>query len=185
MHLLLVDGSGYHFPRLSRPAAAHAQVRRAAESAACIGFCNMLYKLTEDLEGDDRPTHMAVIFDYSGKTFRDELYADYKAHRPPPPDELIPQFPLTRAATRAYSHPLDRDGGLGGRRHHRDLRHARRCAEGGKVTIVSSDKDLMQLVDARRLASACSTPSRAPASRRCAGSARTRCSTNSASRPTR
>ena len=69
----------------------------------CVqGFCNMLWKLMEDLKGDDEPTHMAVIFDAKGKTFRDDFYAEYKAQRPPAPPELVPQFPLTRSATRAF-----------------------------------------------------------------------------------
>ncbi len=68
----------------------------------------MLYKLMEDLKGDDAPTHMAVIFDHKGKTFRDGLYPEYKAHRPPPPEELVPQFPLTRAATKAFDIPRSR-----------------------------------------------------------------------------
>src|SRR5690606_14816425 len=69
------------------------------------GFCNMLWKLGEDLKNGERPTHMAVIFDYSSKTFREGIYPDYKAHRPPAPEELIPQFPLARAATRAFGLP--------------------------------------------------------------------------------
>ena len=72
----------------------------------CVqGFCNMLWKLMEDLKGDDEPTHMAVIFDAKGKTFRDDFYAEYKAQRPPAPPELVPQFPLTRSATRAFNIP--------------------------------------------------------------------------------
>lgn len=84
MHLLLVDGSGYIFrafhalPALTR--------KSDGLPVGCVaGFCNMLFKLTEDLKGADEPTHMAVIFDYSSKTFRDEIYAEYKAHRPPAP----------------------------------------------------------------------------------------------------
>jgi DNA polymerase-1 len=99
----------------------------------------------EDLEGDDRPTHMAVVFDYSSKTFRDEIYSDYKAHRPPPPEELVPQFPLARTAARAYSLvSLEMEGWEAD-----DIiatYTTQALAEGGKVTIVSSDKDLMQLV---------------------------------------
>ena len=92
MHLLLVDGSGFIF----RAFHALPQLTRKSDGlpvGSVIGFCNMIYKLTEDLKGDDAPTHMAVIFDYSSKTFRDEIYTDYKAHRPPPPEELVPQFP--------------------------------------------------------------------------------------------
>ena len=144
MHLLLVDGSGYVFrayhalPQLSRKS-------DGLPTWCVLGFCNMLYKLTEDMEGDDRPTHMAVIFDAGRKTFRSDLYADYKAHRPPAPDDLIPQFPLTRAATRAYSIPSiemenwEADDIIA-------TYATKAITEGYKVTIVSSDKDLMQLV---------------------------------------
>jgi DNA polymerase-1 len=104
MHLLLVDGSGYIF----RAFHALPPLNRKSDGlpVGCVqGFCNMLFKLTQDLEGDDRPTHMAVIFDAKGKTFRDDIYDKYKAQRPPAPEELVPQFPLTRSATRAFSIP--------------------------------------------------------------------------------
>src|SRR5437868_14257628 len=104
MHLLLVDGSTYIFrayhalPPLTR--------KTDGLPVGCvIGFCNMLYKLMDDLKGDDAPTHMAVVFDHSSKTFRDNIYTEYKSHRPPPPEELVPQFPLSRRATAAYSVP--------------------------------------------------------------------------------
>jgi DNA polymerase-1 len=144
MHLLLVDGSGFIF----RAFHALPQLTRKSDGlpvGSVIGFCNMMYKLMEDLEGDDRPTHMAVIFDYSSKTFRDAIYSDYKAHRPSPPDELIPQFPLTRTAAKAYSLvSLEMEGWEAD-----DIiatYTTQALAAGGKVTIVSSDKDLMQLV---------------------------------------
>jgi DNA polymerase-1 len=89
MHLLLVDGSGYVF----RAYHALPQLSRKTDGLPTwcqLGFCNMLYKLTEDIEGDDRPTHMAVIFDAGRKTFRSDLYADYKAHRPPAPTTSSP-----------------------------------------------------------------------------------------------
>src|SRR3954466_15222073 len=104
MHLLLVDGSTYIF----RAFHALPPLTRKSDGlpVGCVaGFCNMLFKLTEDMKGDDAPTHMAVIFDHSGKTFRDDIYPQYKAQRPPAPEELVPQFPLTRAATRAFSIP--------------------------------------------------------------------------------
>jgi DNA polymerase-1 len=89
---------------------------------------------------------MAVIFDYSGKTFRSDFYPDYKAHRPPPPEDLIPQFPLTRAATKAFGIPsIEMDGWEAD-----DIIATYACMArdaGGKVTIVSMDKDLMQLVE--------------------------------------
>ena len=145
MHLLLVDGSGFVF----RAYHALPQLTRKSDGlpVGCVaGFCNMLFKLTEDLKGDDAPTHMAVIFDHSGKTFRDDFYPAYKAHRPPAPDDLIPQFPLTRAATRAYSIPsIEMEGWEADDIIATYARQAK--AAGGKVTIVSSDKDLMQLVE--------------------------------------
>src|SRR5690606_30069161 len=144
MHLLLVDGSTYLF----RAYHALPPLTRKTDGlpiGCVIGFTSMLFKLMEDLRGDDTPTHMAVVFDYSGRTFRDQIYAEYKAHRPPPPEDLVPQFPLTRAATRAYSLPAiemedwEADDII--------ATYTRQALEaGGKVTIVSSDKDLMQLV---------------------------------------
>jgi len=145
MHLLLVDGSGYIF----RAFHALPQLNRKSDGlpVGCVqGFCNMLYKLTQDMDGDDAPTHMAVIFDYSAKTFRDQIYAEYKAHRPPAPEELVPQFPLTRAATRAFSIPaIEMEGWEAD-----DIMATYACmarGAGWKVTIASSDKDLMQLVE--------------------------------------
>lgn len=145
MHLVLVDGSGFIF----RAFHALPQLTRKSDKlpvGSVIGFCNMIWKLGEDLSGDDAPTHMAVIFDYSSKTFRDEIYVEYKQHRPPAPEELVPQFPLTRAATRAYGLPsIEMEG------YEADDIIATYTAlardAGGKVTIVSSDKDLMQLVE--------------------------------------
>jgi DNA polymerase-1 len=145
MHLLLVDGSGYIFrafhalPALTR--------KSDGLPVGCVaGFCNMLWKLSEDLKGDDAPTHMAVIFDYSSKTFRDDIYPQYKAHRPPAPEELVPQFPLTRAAVRAFSiRCIEMEGWEAD-----DIIATYACMArdaGGRVTIVSSDKDLMQLVE--------------------------------------
>ena len=104
MHLVLVDGSTFIF----RAYHALPQLNRKSDGlpVGCVqGFTNMLFKLTEDLKGDDEPTHMAVIFDHAAKTFRDDIYSDYKAHRPPAPEDLVPQFPLTRAATKAFSIP--------------------------------------------------------------------------------
>ncbi len=145
MHLLLVDGSGYIF----RAFHALPPLNRKSDGlpVGCVqGFCNMLWKLMEDLKGEDEPTHMAVIFDHSGKTFRDDFYAEYKAQRPPAPPELVPQFPLTRAATRAYNiESIEMEGWEAD-----DIIATYACqarAAGGKVTIVSSDKDLMQLVE--------------------------------------
>src|SRR6202034_3227448 len=109
------------------------------------GFCNMLWKLLRDMPPDNRPTHLAIIFDKSEITFRNKLYPEYKAHRPPAPDDLIPQFPLIREAVRAFDLPCLEQGGFEAD----DLiatyvREA--CERGATATIVSSDKDLMQLV---------------------------------------
>ncbi|MCZ4272021.1 DNA polymerase I [Maritalea porphyrae] len=146
MHLLLVDGSTYIFrayhglPPLTRKS-------DGLPVGAVSGFCNMLYKLTLDFEAEEleSPTHMAVIFDHSGKTFRNDFYPEYKAHRPPAPEDLVPQFPLTRHATRAFSISSVEQEGFEAD----DLiaTYARQAeAKGMNVTIVSSDKDLMQLV---------------------------------------
>ena len=151
MRLYLVDGSGYIFrafhalPPLSRKS-------DGLPVGAVAGFCNMLWKFLADHgqgnEGKDfkGPTHLAVIFDKSERTFRTEMYDQYKAHRPPPPDDLIPQFPLVRDATRAFGVPaLEMEG------YEADdiiATYARQAARGGaEVVIVSSDKDLYQLVD--------------------------------------
>ena len=85
---------------------------------AVFGFSNMLAKLLREHVG----THIAVIFDAGSKTFRNRLYDAYKAHRPPPPDDLIPQFELVREATEAFGVPVDRARRLGGRRPDRRLR---------------------------------------------------------------
>lgn len=145
MHLLLVDGSGYIF----RAFHALPPLNRKSDGlpVGCVqGFCNMLWKLMDDLKGEDEPTHMAVIFDAKGKTFRDDFFPDYKAQRPAAPEELVPQFPLTRSATRAFNIPsIEMEGWEAD-----DIIATYACMardHGGKVTIVSSDKDLMQLVE--------------------------------------
>ena len=105
----------------------------------------MLWKLLRDMPEDDRPTHLAIIFDKSEITFRNKLYPDYKAHRPPAPDDLIPQFALIREAVRAFDLPCLEQVGFEAD----DLiaTYARLAGErGATTTIVSSDKDLMQLV---------------------------------------
>ncbi len=108
---------------------------------AVYGFTTMLMKLLSDTDAD----HVAVIFDSARKTFRSEIYPEYKAHRPPAPEELVPQFPLVREATRAFDLPAIELEGFEAD----DLiaTYARLSLEAGaRVTIVSSDKDLMQLV---------------------------------------
>ncbi len=138
-HLALVDGSGYIFrayhaiPPMTR--------RDGVQVNAVYGFTRMLMRLLQDSKAD----HIAVIFDAGRGTFRDAIYSEYKAHRPDPPDDLVPQFPLVREATRALGVPsIELDGYEAD-----DLiaTYARQAVkQGGRVTIVSSDKDLMQLV---------------------------------------
>ncbi len=146
-HVFLVDGSSYIFrayhalPPLNRKS-------DGLQVNAVLGFCNMLWKLLRDMPPDNRPTHLAIIFDKSEVTFRNKLYPDYKAHRPPAPDDLIPQFALIREAVRAFDLPCLEQGGFEAD----DLiatyvREA--CERGATATIVSSDKDLMQLVTDR------------------------------------
>src|SRR6201993_5131472 len=104
VRLYLVDGSGYIF----RAYHALPPLTRKSDGlpvGAVAGFCNMLWKLLREMKNGDAPTHLAVIFDASEKTFRNELYDQYKAHRPPPPEDLIPQFALVRDATRAFGVP--------------------------------------------------------------------------------
>lgn len=146
-HLFLVDGSGYIF----RAYHALPPLTRKTDGlpvGAVSGFCNMLWKLLKDARNTDVgvvPTHFAVIFDYSSKTFRNELYPEYKANRTAPPEDLVPQFGLIRQATRAFNLPCVEKAGFEAD----DLiaTYARLAEQaGGDVTIVSSDKDLMQLV---------------------------------------
>ncbi len=143
-HVFLIDGSSYIFrayhalPPLSRKS-------DGLQVNAVLGFCNMLWKLLREMKSEQRPTHLAVIFDKSEKTFRNALYADYKAHRPEAPDDLRPQFPLIREAVRAFDIPCLEQAGFEAD----DLiatyvRHA--CEAGASAIIVASDKDLMQLV---------------------------------------
>src|SRR5215472_4212055 len=143
-HLYLVDGSGYVFrayhalPPLSRKA-------DGLPTGAVSGYCNMLWKLLEDMRGGEKPTHLAVIFDAGRRTFRSEIYPDYKANRPPPPDDLIPQFPLVREATRAFGVAGIEQEGFEADDLIATYARVAKLA-GARVTIVSSDKDLMQLV---------------------------------------
>src|SRR5712671_580227 len=143
-HVFLVDGSSYIFrayhalPPLNRKS-------DGLQVNAVLGFCNMLWKLLRDMPPDNRPTHLAIIFDKSEVTFRNKLYPDYKAHRPPAPDDLIPQFPMIREAVRAFDLPCLEQAGFEAD----DLiaTYVRlACERGATATIVSSDKDLMQLV---------------------------------------
>ncbi len=142
-HLYLVDGSSYIFrayhrlPPLTNP--------QGTPVGAVYGYTTMLWKLADDLDKADGPTHLAVILDKSSHSFRNEMYDQYKANRPPPPEDLVPQFPLIRDATRAFSLPCIEEEGLEAD----DLIASYALAaarQGWDVTIVSSDKDLMQLV---------------------------------------
>ena len=144
-HLFLVDGSGYIF-RAYHAIRFEPRTPDGTHVNAVYGFCSMLWKLLKEMKPEQRPTHLAVIFDKSEKTFRTEMYKDYKAHRPPPPDDLIPQFPLIRDAVRAFEIPSLEQAGYEAD----DLiaTYARiACEAGATATIVSSDKDLMQLVN--------------------------------------
>ncbi len=145
MHLLLVDGSTFIF----RAYHALPPLTRKSDGlpiGAVSGFCNMLFKLVDNFKNGQEPTHMAVIFDHKGKTFRNDFYPEYKAHRPPAPEDLVPQFPLTREATKAFSiSSVEQEGYEAD-----DLiaTYAIKAKQaGGRVTIISTDKDLMQLID--------------------------------------
>ena len=142
-HLYLVDGSSYIFrayhrlPPLTNP--------QGVPVGAVYGYTTMLWKLAKDLHEADGPTHLAVILDHSSQSFRNEIYDQYKANRPEPPEDLRPQFPLIRDATRAFSLPCIELANYEAD----DLiaTYAETAvAAGWDVTIVSSDKDLMQLV---------------------------------------
>ncbi len=144
-HVFLVDGSGYIFrayhalPPLTRKS-------DGLQVNAVLGFCNMLWKLLRDMKPEEKPTHLAVVFDKSEKTFRTDFYPDYKAHRPDAPADLIPQFPLIREAVRAFDIPCLEQAGFEAD----DLMATYAqiaCDAGATATLVSSDKDLMQLVN--------------------------------------
>ncbi|MCV2869362.1 DNA polymerase I [Defluviimonas sp. WL0002] len=143
-HLHLIDGSAFIF----RAYHALPPLTRKSDGlpiGAVAGFCNMLWGQLTQNKGKTGPTHIAVVFDYSSKTFRDDIYDKYKANRPELPEDLRPQFPLTRDATRAFNVAcLEMEG------YEADdiiATLARQATEaGGDVTIISSDKDLMQLV---------------------------------------
>ncbi len=141
-HVYLIDGSGYIFrayhalPPLTRP--------DGTPVGAVLGYCNILFKLLQETES----SHLAVVFDTARTSFRNAIYGDYKAHRPEPPDDLVPQFQLVREATDAFNvarverEDYEADDLIAA--------YAKEAKEEGAiVTIVSSDKDLMQLVDDR------------------------------------
>jgi len=146
-HYYVIDGSGYIFrayyalPPLSRKS-------DGLPTGAVSGFCSMLFKLLEDSRSDDsiyKPTHFAVIFDSARKNFRNDIYSEYKANRAEAPDDLIPQFEYIRKSVKAFNLPsielLNYEAD--------DLiaTYAKQITDAGaKVTVISSDKDLMQLV---------------------------------------
>jgi len=143
-HVYLIDGSGYIFrayhalPPLTRPS-------DGLPVGAVHGFCGMLWKLLREAGELSQPTHIAAIFDRSDHTFRNDLYADYKAQRPDMPEDLVPQLPLIRDAVKAFNVACLEQSGYEAD----DIiaTYAREAVEAGAdVTIVSSDKDLMQLV---------------------------------------
>ncbi len=143
-HVVLVDGSGYIF----RAYHALPPLTRKTDGlpiGAVAGFSNMLFKLLQQQTDAMRPTHFAVIFDASGYTFRNEIYDQYKANRSEPPEDLVPQFPLTRDATVAFgAASIEMDGFEADDliATYADIAEKK----GARVTIISSDKDLMQLV---------------------------------------
>jgi DNA polymerase I len=143
-HLYLIDGSGYIF----RAYHALPPLTRKSDGlpvGAVQGFCNMLWKLLKETNAGQKPTHLAVIFDHSSKSFRNAIYPQYKAQRPEPPADLRPQFGLIRQATRAFNvasveqENYEADDLI--------ATYARQAVEAGATCrIVSSDKDLMQLI---------------------------------------
>ncbi|MDF2617782.1 MAG: polymerase [Xanthobacteraceae bacterium] len=148
-HVVLIDGSAYIFrayhalPPLTRPS-------DKLPVGAVAGFCNMLWKLVRAQGFSPAPTHLAVVFDKSEQTFRKDIYPLYKAQRPDLPEDLIPQFPLIREATRAFDLAcVEQD------KYEADDLMATYAelakAKGALVTIISSDKDLMQLVEGSRV----------------------------------
>jgi DNA polymerase-1 len=143
-HLYLVDGSAYIFRAYHRlPPLTNV---RGEPVGAVYGYTTMLWKLADELNKADGPTHMAVVLDKAGTSFRNDLYDQYKANRPEAPEDLRPQFPMIRDATRAFSLPLIEEENVEADDMIASYTKAA-LAEGWKVTIVSSDKDLMQLIE--------------------------------------
>ena len=143
-HLFLIDGSGYIF----RAYYALPPLYRKSDglpTGAVNGFCNMLFKLIEDTKSNSKPTHLAVIFDSARKTFRNDIYSEYKANRGEPPEDLIPQFQIIKDSVKAFGIPSIELAGFEAD----DIiaTYAKQAADKNwKVSIVSSDKDLMQVV---------------------------------------
>ncbi|KIN75350.1 DNA polymerase I superfamily protein [Sulfitobacter noctilucae] len=143
-HLHLIDGSAFIF----RAYHALPPLTRKSDGlpiGAVAGFCNMLHRYVEGNTGPDAPTHVAVIFDKGSHTFRNDMYDQYKANREAMPEELRPQIPLTRSATEAFNIACEEKEGYEADDIIATLAVQARAA-GGRCTIISSDKDLMQLV---------------------------------------
>ncbi|HYA80398.1 MAG TPA: DNA polymerase I, partial [Methylocystis sp.] len=146
--VFLVDGSSFvfraYFQSIRQDAKYNYRSDRLPTGAVRL-FCTKLLQFLREGAAGVKPTHLAIIFDKSEQSFRKEIYPDYKAHRPDPPEDLVPQFPLMRAAVRAFGlKPIEQD------RYEADdliATYARHAHEkGAKVLIVSADKDLMQLI---------------------------------------
>ncbi|CAN0601388.1 unnamed protein product, partial [Ectocarpus sp. 12 AP-2014] len=142
--LHLIDGSAFIF----RAYHALPPLTRKSDGlpiGAVSGFVNMLWKMVEDNRGPDAPTHAAVVFDKGSHTFRNDMYDQYKANRDAMPEDLRPQMPLTREATRAFNIACLEEEGFEADDIIATLARQAREA-GGRCTIISSDKDMMQLV---------------------------------------
>ncbi|MFK5996803.1 MAG: DNA polymerase I [Rhodobacterales bacterium] len=143
-HLQLIDVSGFIF----RAYHALPPLTRKSDGfpvGAISGYCNMIFKMVEDQKGHDAPTHVVAVFDHKGKTFRSDIYPKYKAQRPPAPEDLVPQFPLIREATRAFNLACVEVEGYEADDIIATLAIRARDS-GARVTVISSDKDLMQIV---------------------------------------
>ena len=151
-HLQLIDGSGYIFRAYhmsERSLRTHSRYRSDGTPIGAINFfSSMLLRLVQDRSGSNPPTHAAVVFDHSGPTFRNQIYDQYKATRPPTPKDLQAQFPLSRDAARAFNFACLELEGFEADDIIATLAYQAQ-ERGGEVTIVSSDKDLMQLVGDR------------------------------------
>jgi DNA polymerase I len=147
-HLYLIDGSGFIFRAYFQSTNQDPKYNSRSDGlpvGAVRLFCNMLWSLVKGKNIDPKPTHIAVIFDYSSKTFRSDFYPEYKAHRPEPPADMRPQFGLIRQATRAFNLPcIEKEN------YEADdiiATYAREAVEAGATCrIVTSDKDMMQLI---------------------------------------
>src|SRR4029078_2715344 len=120
-HVFLVDGSSYIFRAYWQSMNQDAKYNRRSDgvpTGAVRMFCIMLWRILAEMKPEDQRPHLAVVFEKSEKTFRTEIYPDYKAHRPDPPDDLRPQFPLIRDAVRAFDLPCLEHGGFDGDRLH-------------------------------------------------------------------